>query len=71
MESTAWYVAPLSKLYVTPVDGLVTNILPVATLHVGCVKTSVGTEGVTGCGFIVADTAVEVQPPTLFLTITS
>ena len=71
MESTAWYVAPLLKLYVTPVDGLVTNMLPVATLHDGCVKTSVGTEGVTGCGFIVADTAVVVQPPTLFLTITS
>ena len=71
MESTAWYVAPLSKLYVTPVDGLVTNMLPVATLHIGCVKTSVGTEGVTGAVFIVADTAVDVQPPALFLTMTS
>ena len=71
MESTACYVAPLSKLYVTPVDGLVTNILPVATLHDGCVKTSVGTEGVTGWTFIVAETAVEVQPPTFALAITS
>ena len=71
MESTAWYVAPLSKLYVTPVDGLVTLIVPVATLHVGCVKTRVGTEGVTGWGFIVADTAVDVQPPTFALAITS
>ena len=70
MESTAWYVAPLLKLYVTPVEGLVTNMLPVATLHVGSVKTSVGTEGVTGWAFIVADTAVEVQPPALFLTMT-
>ena len=71
MESTAWYVAPLLKLYVTPVDGLVTNMLPVATLHDGCVKTSVGTEGVTGWGFIVADTAVDVQPPTFALAMTS
>ena len=51
--------------------GAVIVIVPVDTLHVGCVKTSVGTEGVTGWGFIVADTAVEVQPPTLFFTITS
>ena len=29
-----WYVAPLSKLYVTPVVGLVTVIVPVAEAHV-------------------------------------
>ena len=27
---------PLSKLYVTPLEGAVTVIVPVATLHVGC-----------------------------------
>ena len=32
----AWNVVPLSKLYVTPLDGAVTVIVPVATEHVGC-----------------------------------
>ena len=31
----AWNVVPLSKLYVTPLDGDVTVIVPVVTLHVG------------------------------------
>ena len=33
---------PLSKLYVTPLDGASTVIVPVVTLHVGCVTVTVG-----------------------------
>ena len=50
--------------------GAVIVIVPVATLHVGCVKTSVGTEGVMGWGFIVADTADDGQLEAVSLTIT-
>ena len=32
--AAAWYVVPLSKLYVTPLVGLVTVIVPVADAHV-------------------------------------
>ena len=32
-----WKVAPLSKLYVTPFNGEVTVIEPVATVQLGCV----------------------------------
>ena len=51
-------------LYVIPVPvGAVTVIVPVATLHVGCVVTeAVGTEGVEGCAFTVTLVDVEVQP---------
>lgn len=41
-----WYVVPLSKLYVTPLDGVFTVIVPVATLHVGCVTVVVGAFGI-------------------------
>ena len=66
----AWYVAPLLKLYVTPLVGLVTVIVPVAVAHVVCTIETVGTEGVTGCVFIVAAVAVEVQLDAVFFTIT-
>ena len=57
-------------LYVMPVSvGAVTVIVPVATLHVGCVKVSVGTEGVEGCALTVTLVAVEIQPD-VFLAVT-
>ena len=56
----------MSKLYVTPFDGLVTVILPVVTLHVGCVTVVVGATG-TGLAFIVVDVATDVQPLIVFL----
>ena len=58
-------------LYVMPEPvGAVTVIVPVPTLHVVWVIETVGTEGVTGCGFIVAAVAVEVQLDVIFFTIT-
>ena len=58
-------------LYVMPVSvGAVTVIVPVATLHVGCVVTdAVGTEGVEGCALTVTLVAVEIQPD-VFLAVT-
>ena len=62
---------PLLKLYVTPLDGLVTVIVPVATAHVGWVAETVGTEGVLYAAFmVVALAAAVVQFDVLFLTIT-
>ena len=51
--------------------GAVIVIVPVDTLHVGCVSVTVGIATTAGCGFIVADTAVEVQPPTFSFAMTS
>ena len=48
-----WNVDPLSKLYVTPLDGASTVIVPVETLHVGCVSVTVGAAGIA---FIVIST---------------
>ena len=62
---------PLLKLYVTPLDGLVTVIVPVAVAQVGCVVESVGTEGTFKGALMVADAAVEVQLDVLSLTITA
>jgi hypothetical protein len=60
----------LSKLYVTPLAGLVTVIIPVADAQVGCVTEVTGIEGVTGWVFTVVAIAVEIHPPALFFTIT-
>ena len=59
---------PLSKLYVTPLIGLVIVIVPVATEHVGCVTEVVGTEGVLNCGLTVVATAEDTQPAALLTT---
>ena len=47
-----------------------TVIVPVADAHDVWVTETVGTEGVTGCGFIVAAVAVDVQLDAVFFTIT-
>ena len=64
--AAVWYVAPLSKLYVTPLDGLVTVIVPVAVVQLGCVTEVTGTEGVLSCGSIVVALTVDSQPLVLF-----
>ena len=43
----------MSKLYVTPLVGLVTVMVPVAVAHVGCATEVVGTEGVMGWALII------------------
>lgn len=64
-------MAPLSKLYVTPLDGLVTLIVPVAVAHVGSVTVVVGTEGGVGWASMMAVAVADVQPPTAFFTLMS
>jgi hypothetical protein len=49
--------------------GMVTVMVPVETVHVGCWIMAVGTEGVVGCGLIVVLVAEEMQP-TLFFAVT-
>ena len=61
-----WNVVPLSKLYVTPLDGVLTVIVPVVVEHVGCVSVTVGAVG-TGLAFMVVDVATDVQPLVVFL----
>ena len=63
-----WKVVPLSKLYVTPLDGLVTVIVPVVTLHVGCVTETVGAVGTVKIPLITEGVAVDIQALTLSLT---
>ena len=53
----------------TPVDGLVTVIVPVALLHVGCTAEAVGTEGGVGA-LNIAETDVDSQADTSSLTFT-
>jgi hypothetical protein len=56
----------LSKLYVTPLRGFVTVILPVVTLHVGCVMLVVGAGG-TGLALMMVEVATDTQPLVAFL----
>ena len=59
---------PLSKLYVTPLVGFVTVIVPVAVVHVGCAALAVGAAGV-GLTVIVNDCGVPVQPFAVGVTV--
>jgi len=61
--AVAWN-APLSNWYCNPVAVLVTVMLPVAVVQVGCVGLSAGTAGVAGCAFMVM-VAELVQPAAL------
>ena len=54
----------------TPLDGFVMVIVPVATKHVGWLTEVVGTEGVAGGAFTVIATAEEAHVETSSLTIT-
>jgi hypothetical protein len=60
----------LSKLYVTPLDGVLTVIVPVVTLHVGCVAVTVGALGTANIALITEGVAVETQPLTSSFTTT-
>ena len=66
----AWNVVPLSKLYVTPVDGAVTVIVPVVTPHVGCVTVVIGAVGTVKIALITEGVAVEIQRLVLSFTTT-
>ena len=61
---------PLSKLYVTPLEGAETVIVPVVTLHVGCVSVTVGALGTGKIALITEGVAIEEQPLTSSLTTT-
>ena len=65
-----WYVVPLSKLYVTPLDGASTVIVPVETLHVGCVTVVVGAFGTVKMALITEGVAVDTQALALSFTTT-
>jgi hypothetical protein len=52
-----------------PAIAEVTVIIPVASVHVGCVTVTVGAAGVGGCAFIVATVAEETHPAA-FLAVT-
>jgi hypothetical protein len=46
--------------------GVLTVIVPVATVHVGCVGVAVGAAGVGGCALIVIDVAADMHPLAFF-----
>ena len=58
-------MAPSSKLYITPVWGVIV-IVPVATAQVGCATVAVGVAGRAGRGAIVIDTKTDSQPAVFF-----
>jgi hypothetical protein len=63
------YVQPSMLYSILPPVGAVTVIVPVATVHVGCVTGAVGAGGVMGWALTVPVAAAEIQP-TLFLALT-
>ena len=65
-----WNVVPLSKLYVTPLDGASTVMVPVETLHVGCVSVTVGAFGTVKTALITEGVAVDTQALVLSFTTT-
>ena len=52
---------PLSKLYVTPLDGVVMVIVPVVTLHVGWTTVVIGAVGTIKIAFNTEGVAAERQ----------
>ena len=60
--AAAWYVAPLSKLYVTPLVGFVTVIVPVVAPQMGCAVFVDGAFGTDNAALIVADVEGDTQP---------
>ena len=63
-----WNVDPLSKLYVTPLDGASTVIVPVEMLHVGCVTVVVGAVGTVKTALITEGVAIDTQALVLSFT---
>lgn len=57
----------MSKLYVTPVVGLVTVIVPVVAPQMGCATVVIGALGTFNAALMVADVAGDTQPLVLFL----
>ena len=65
----AWYV-PEFKLYSKlPPVGLVTVILPVLVVHVGCVSVAAGEAGAPGTALTVTLVGADIQPVAVFRTV--
>lgn len=58
----------MSKLYVTPLSGAVTEIVPVGVAHVGCVTETVGAFGTVNAALITEGVAADAQRLTLSFT---
>ena len=50
--------------------GVLTVIVPVGVLQVGCTTVTVGVAGVAGCALIVTGVEADTQPLVVFLAVT-